>query len=267
MDCINIGKTIYLLRKKAGLTQSSLGAKIHVSDKTISKWENGYGLPDISILTKLAQTLGISVDALLSKTDLDLIADEHITPLEKESNSNEDINKTEPLNEGVKNLTINDNKKEEEILPNDRYRLNLYQVTHNTYTTLLVLCYVAIILLWSTFGAFSKTIYSDYFHNKVQIVSPSIMGVYNTEYSIHVSDNPLSLMSIITTLAMFFVAVLSLIQLIKIVNGNSLYSIKLPAIIFGLCIASLVYSIATLPYLNYMEGRNVYLLTYGLTDN
>lgn len=60
-----IGEYISLLRRKKGFTQVVLGEIIGVSSKTISKWENGDGLPDVTTLPALAQALGTSVDALL----------------------------------------------------------------------------------------------------------------------------------------------------------------------------------------------------------
>jgi len=58
--------TIKKLREKSGLTQTDLAEKLSVSDKTISKWETGRGLPDISLLEPLANALSISVTELLS---------------------------------------------------------------------------------------------------------------------------------------------------------------------------------------------------------
>ncbi len=60
------GETIKTLREKQGLTQKQLAIQLHVSDKTISKWETNRGLPDISLLTELAAALRISVAELLS---------------------------------------------------------------------------------------------------------------------------------------------------------------------------------------------------------
>lgn len=60
-----VGEYISLLRRKKGFTQVVLGEIIGVSSKTISKWENGDGLPDVSSLPALAQALGTSVDSLL----------------------------------------------------------------------------------------------------------------------------------------------------------------------------------------------------------
>lgn len=60
------GETIKLLREKKKLTQKDLASLICVSDKTISKWETGRGLPDISILVALSAALNVSVPELLT---------------------------------------------------------------------------------------------------------------------------------------------------------------------------------------------------------
>ena len=60
------GAIIRELREKRGLTQSELAEKLFVSDKTVSKWENGKGYPDISLLEPIAAVFGISVTELLS---------------------------------------------------------------------------------------------------------------------------------------------------------------------------------------------------------
>ena len=60
------GSAIRLLREKKGYTQKQLAERLMVSDKAVSKWESGRGLPDISLIEPLAKTLGISVAELLS---------------------------------------------------------------------------------------------------------------------------------------------------------------------------------------------------------
>lgn len=60
------GETIKELRKKKQLTQSQLADKLMVSDKAVSKWETNRGLPDISILSGLAEALSVSVAELLT---------------------------------------------------------------------------------------------------------------------------------------------------------------------------------------------------------
>lgn len=60
------GPTVKNLREKKGLTQKQLAEKLAVSDKTVSKWETGRGLPDITLLEPLAAALSVSVAELLS---------------------------------------------------------------------------------------------------------------------------------------------------------------------------------------------------------
>lgn len=61
-----IGEFIQIARKEKGLTQKQLADQIHVSDKTISKWENGFSTPDTSLLLSLCSALDISVNELIS---------------------------------------------------------------------------------------------------------------------------------------------------------------------------------------------------------
>ena len=60
------GSTIKHLREKNGFTQKQLAERLLVSDKTVSKWESGRGLPDISLIEPLARTLGVSIAELFS---------------------------------------------------------------------------------------------------------------------------------------------------------------------------------------------------------
>lgn len=65
MDAKTTGKFICLLRKDKGMTQTALAEKLNISNRTVSKWENGDGFPDITILPELADALSVSVDELL----------------------------------------------------------------------------------------------------------------------------------------------------------------------------------------------------------
>lgn len=65
MDINRIGVVIKTLRKKEGLTQQQLAQKIGVTDKAVSKWERGIGVPDISVINRLANILNIDADNLL----------------------------------------------------------------------------------------------------------------------------------------------------------------------------------------------------------
>ena len=64
MNCFSLGNTISKLRKKNNMTQLQLAERLNVSDKAVSKWENGGGYPEITILPSLAETFGVSIDYL-----------------------------------------------------------------------------------------------------------------------------------------------------------------------------------------------------------
>lgn len=66
MDQTKIGKFISDMRKKQGLTQKQLAEQLNVTDKTISKWETGYRLPDASILPELSFVLKVDINELLA---------------------------------------------------------------------------------------------------------------------------------------------------------------------------------------------------------
>ena len=66
MQDFEFGNRLYRLRKKAGLSQSQLGKKVGLSNKAVSKWENGLAKPGLDIVHKLADVLGVTVDDLFS---------------------------------------------------------------------------------------------------------------------------------------------------------------------------------------------------------
>ncbi len=60
-----IAKNLTYYRKTAGFTQAELAEKINYSDKSVSKWESGNGVPDIYTLIQLAELYGVTIDTLL----------------------------------------------------------------------------------------------------------------------------------------------------------------------------------------------------------
>ena len=66
MDLVQIGKFIAELRKEQKLTQEQLGEKIGVTNKTVSRWENGNYLPPADVLFAMSQLFDVSVNELLS---------------------------------------------------------------------------------------------------------------------------------------------------------------------------------------------------------
>ena len=83
MNQEKIGKFIAECRKEKNLTQVQLAEKLNMSYKSISKWETGRGMPDSSIMLELCDSLGISVNELLSG--------EHIREEQYKEKANENI--------------------------------------------------------------------------------------------------------------------------------------------------------------------------------
>ena len=71
MDQEKIGKFIAKLRKEKNMTQNELAESLGITDRAVSKWENGRGMPDLSLLTPLCEKLGVSINELLSGERLD----------------------------------------------------------------------------------------------------------------------------------------------------------------------------------------------------
>ena len=66
MDQVKIGKFIAKLRNENNLTQEALGEKLGVTNKTISRWENGHYLPDIEMLQLLSKEFNVSINELIT---------------------------------------------------------------------------------------------------------------------------------------------------------------------------------------------------------
>ena len=71
MDQVKTGQFIKAIRKEKDLTQREVAEKLNISEKTVSKWETGNGLPEVSLMLPLCELLGISVNELLSGERLD----------------------------------------------------------------------------------------------------------------------------------------------------------------------------------------------------
>ena len=93
MDQIRIGRFIAQCRKTGGLTQRQLADGLGISDKTVSKWECGNGLPEVSLMLPLCAALGITVNDLLSgarvaQADYQKKAEENMMELIRENAEN-----------------------------------------------------------------------------------------------------------------------------------------------------------------------------------
>ena len=98
MNQEKIGKFIAKLRKQKNMTQQELAKKLGVTDRAISKWENGRGLPDYSLLQNLCDALSVSINELfsgekISKENYKEKAEENMSKL-----INDNYNKKKKLN-------------------------------------------------------------------------------------------------------------------------------------------------------------------------
>lgn len=90
MDQIRIGRFLAELRRGEGLTQEALGERLGVTNKTISRWENGNYMPNIEMLQMLSQVFEVSINELLagrrlSEGEFRAQADENIAAVMKET--------------------------------------------------------------------------------------------------------------------------------------------------------------------------------------
>ena len=65
MDAVKIGEFLKALRKSKGYTQQEVAEALYVTQKTVSRWENGEGIPDINIIVSVAEFYEVTVDELL----------------------------------------------------------------------------------------------------------------------------------------------------------------------------------------------------------
>lgn len=82
MDYKKIGNFIATQRKEKKLTQKKLADKLYVSEKTVSKWETGHGVPDTNSLQKLCEILNVSINELLNGEKIS--NDQYISKAEKQ---------------------------------------------------------------------------------------------------------------------------------------------------------------------------------------
>lgn len=83
---MELGKKIRQLRYKASLTQEQLADKLGVGPQSVSKWETGASMPDITTLPLLAETFGVSIDDLF-----DLSSEQHLNRIENSLDINEEL--------------------------------------------------------------------------------------------------------------------------------------------------------------------------------
>lgn len=149
MDSKKFGKLVYDLRIKHKMTQKELGDKLFVSDKTISKWECGNGLPDITLLMPLANIFNITVSELI-KGELD--STKKVT--------------TEEINYKIKEAIDYKNKY-------DKRKRKIYRIIKTLlivillYITIFIIDYVSVIINFQkpifAMNSFNHRMYTDEF--------------------------------------------------------------------------------------------------------
>ena len=92
MDMTKIGAFLQALRKEQGLTQEQLGEKLHISSKTISRWETGTYMVPVDMLLALSELYGVSMNELvagerLTPEELPARAEENLTAVIKENDA------------------------------------------------------------------------------------------------------------------------------------------------------------------------------------
>ena len=91
MDMSKMGAFLQMLRKEQGLTQEQLGEKLHISSKTISRWETGTYMPPVEMLLALSELYGVSMN--------ELVAGERLTPEELPVKAEENLTAAFQLSE------------------------------------------------------------------------------------------------------------------------------------------------------------------------
>ena len=93
------------LRKKAGLSQESLGEKLNVTRQTVSKWELGQTTPGMDMLSEMSKIFGVSVDELINEGDKTKMVDNEEV-VEKSNDNNITTEKNKPANSKTREKII-----------------------------------------------------------------------------------------------------------------------------------------------------------------
>lgn len=228
---MTIGKRITILRKQNDMTQSELAKKVYVSPKTVSKWENDYGLPDLKTIPLLAESLQVDIDYLLTgKTKIPI-------------NASSDRHKETPSYPEFEN----DPK---------AYKLAIYQVTHNHLSIWLLFINVIIIILTLISGPIERKILETEDFSPFTILT----AIYPPWGSSGNSEAWEIAISIIWLILIVYILITSFLFLRATLNGTNEYYLKLSVIQFtgitALFILSFIGSILT----NLFSGENIFRL-------
>ena len=105
MDQKKIGSFLKELRKEKGFTQEELAEQLNVSGRTVSRWETGYNMPDISILIELAELYEVSIPEIVNGERKNEIMNEEVKEVAQSLSDYADLEKEKMLKE-VRSLSI-----------------------------------------------------------------------------------------------------------------------------------------------------------------
>lgn len=101
MPNCHIAPRLIALRTAAGITQETLARALSVSNKTVSKWENGISMPDLEMLSALADHFGVSTDFLLGRTEAPAAEDNPARPALEGLSATETLTRAFALAESI----------------------------------------------------------------------------------------------------------------------------------------------------------------------
>ena len=130
MQKCKIAERLAELRAAHGLTQSELALKLSISNKTISKWENGISTPDLPMLIELSRYYGVSTDALLGLEDEQDMIDLANKIIEKGLSVRDTENAVKRINESKEEI------EEEEEKVNPQVKTHMKELERRAMSTL-----------------------------------------------------------------------------------------------------------------------------------
>lgn len=287
MDFYDTGKIIADLRKEKGWTQKQLAAKLCVTDKAISRWENGYGLPEVTLLPKIAAVFSVTCDELLTGKK----------PLSKELKNNANISPAaEVPSQNCETLGLNtlprtpapsvsqnafsapentmsppfpDQNSVSQILEErredkrkGRFRLNLWQVTFTPFTIPSVLVYILLFVLLLLVSPLQGKMWGKTFDLSLLdwwkcILDKTYLRGY---FSLHVSRRLETFMTVLSSFSALFLWGYSFVLLVKTARGNVGGGTR-PQWIFALtAVLTLAVEALCLPFANRLYGVRKYAI-------
>lgn len=231
---MEIGSRIVYLRKQAGLTQAELAEKLYVSPKTVSKWENGYGLPDIKILPQLAAALEVDSDYLLTGRGV-------------------------PPKSAATPATVPTCTAEEQEVPSGEniFTLRLWQTTHSNLTGWLLWLNI-IMLLLAVIGSPFSEINTEGLWRPYSVLSflyPSLTGGTSLYEQSGVIEGFLIAISVLWIVFFLVFAAICIRGIVASLDGRNDYFVKFAWVQFGGVAVFFCFSFALCIAVNIFTGE------------